>query len=60
VPGLPVENESGLVLKISLVGIDKLIESRLKRENIVFKVSKRGRMTVSRYDVKTMRRTSRA
>jgi len=48
VPGLPVENESGLVLKISLVGIDKLIESRLSRENIVFKVSKRGRMTVSR------------
>jgi len=48
VPGLPVEKESGLVERMSFDGIDSDIESRLKRENIVFKVSKRGRMTVSR------------
>jgi len=48
VPGLPVENESGLVERISLFGIDREIESRLKREKIVFKVSKRGKITVSR------------
>ncbi len=48
VPGLPVEKESGLVDKISVVGKDNDIESRLKRENIVLRVSKRGRITVSR------------
>lgn len=47
-PGLPVEKESGLVERMSLVGMDNEIESNDNRENIVLRVSKRGRITVSR------------
>lgn len=59
VPGRPPENESGDVERISVGGMARDIESRERREKIVFKVSKRGRMTVSRYAIRTMRRTSR-
>lgn len=60
VDGLPPEKESGLVDSISVAGNERLIESRLNLENIVLRVSKRGKMTVSRYAVRTMRRTSNA
>ena len=59
-PGLPPEKESGEVDKISEVGREREIESSDSRENIVLRVSKRGRMTVSRYEVRTIRRTSSA
>ena len=36
------------------------IESSDSREKMVFKVSKRGRISVSRYAMRTIRRTSRA
>ena len=58
--GLPPENESGDVERISAAGRERETESRERREKIVFRVSKRGRMTVSRYAISTMRRTSRA
>jgi hypothetical protein len=48
VPGRPPENESGEVERMSAVGRDNEIESSESREKIVFKVSKRGSMTVSR------------
>jgi hypothetical protein len=48
VPGRPPEKESGDAERTSLAGSARLIESKLNREKIVFKVSKRGRMTVSR------------
>ena len=60
VDGLPPEKESGDVERMSEAGMDNDIDSRDKRENIVFKVSNRGRITVSRYAIKTIRRTSRA
>ena len=37
----------------------RLIDSRLSREKSVLRVSKRVRITVSRYAVRTIRRTSR-
>ncbi len=43
-----MEKESGDVERMSAVGRDKEIESSERREKIVFNVSKRGSMTVSR------------
>jgi len=60
VPGRPPEKESGLELKISAPGILKDIESRLNLEKMVFNVSNLGKITVSRYAVRTIRRTSSA
>ncbi len=50
------------MLKISVLGIasGREMESNDSREKIVLRVSKRGRITVSLYAVRTMRRTSRA
>jgi len=48
VDGLPPENESGDVERISWPGSESEMESRDRRENIVLRVSKRGRITVSR------------
>jgi len=64
VPGRPdtegFENESGEVDRMSVEGMVREMESRERREKMVLRVSKRGRMTVSRYAVRTMRRTSNA
>jgi hypothetical protein len=48
VDGLPPEKESGDVERISWLGSESEMESRDKREKIVLRVSKRGRITVSR------------
>jgi len=48
VPGRPPEKESGDVERMSVVGREREMESRERREKIVFRVSKRGRITVSR------------
>ena len=58
--GRPPENESGEVERMSVAGMERDIDSRERRENIVLRGSNRGRMTVSRYAVRTIRRTSRA
>jgi hypothetical protein len=48
VPGRPPEKLSGDVERISVGGIAREMESKESREKIVFSVSKRGRITVSR------------
>lgn len=60
VPGRPPENESGDVERTSLTGSANEMLSKLNLEKIVFSVSKRGRITVSRYATSTIRRTSKA
>lgn len=56
--------ESGEEERFSLSGggggrCGRFMDSRERREKSVLRVSKRGRITVSRYAVRTMRRTSR-
>lgn len=63
VPGRPpVLKESGeddrLSVELDWVLMFEFIDSRLNRENIIFRFSKRGRMTVSRKAVRTILRTS--
>lgn len=53
-------NESGDVEKMSVGGRARDIDSKESREKIVLRVSKRGRITVSLYERRTIRRTSRA
>jgi hypothetical protein len=48
VPGRPPEKESGDVERTSVAGNARLMLSKDSLEKIVFKVSKRGRITVSR------------
>ncbi len=48
VPGRPVEKESGDVERMSAPGSESEMLSSDNREKIVLRVSKRGRMTVSR------------
>jgi hypothetical protein len=55
-----LESESGEVERISDDGIEREIESSDSRENIVLSVSKRESMTMSLYDIKTIRLTSNA
>ena len=54
-----LEKESGDVESVSVEGRWRAMFSSERREKMVFKVSYRGRMTVSRYAMRTMRRTSR-
>ena len=54
-----LEKESGDVERVSVEGRWRAMFSSERREKMVFKVSYRGRMTVSRYAIRTMRRTSR-
>lgn len=53
-------NESGEVERMSVGGRARDIDSSERREKIVLRVSKRGRITVSRYAVRTILLTSNA
>lgn len=53
-------NESGDVDSVSAAGSERDMDSSDSLENIVLSVSKRGRMTVSRYAVRTILLTSSA